>query len=270
MLLVLQLAGPPAAESSPQAPDFVGHPSRDFVELVGEWDVDGAADPADDTTTRAEYRYRYVPQCDGNLPDDDASRWVGCRRMLDHCRATGAPGRVAYVLHRAQVRPSPGPWQAVRTVCLDPGQDPGREVPALTVRDLARLPLPAGALHLEPAAGDVLVRVPLNVYARASAHTYDVQVLGQAVQVRVRPVAYRWDFGDGTRVTTSDAGAPYPALQVTHTYPAPGRFAVSVATGYTGRFSVQGGPWVPVEGMVWVEGDPVTRDVVQAEARLVP
>lgn len=124
-------------------------------------------------------------------------------------------------------------------------------------------------VHLEPARGDVLVRVPLNVYAEAGDHVFDTRLLGADVQVRVRPVGYRWRFGDGGSLTTSDAGAPYPDMQVTHTYTTPGEVRISVETGYAAEYAVKGGAWLPVEGTAWVAGEPAVRDVVAAEAVLV-
>jgi hypothetical protein len=68
-----------------------------------------------------------------------------------------------------------------------------------------------------------------------------VTLLGQAVRIRPRIVAYEWRFGDGGGVRTS-------AVRVAHVYDRAGAMAVSVTLTWTADYAVGGGGFGPVDG----------------------
>ncbi|GAB3598375.1 hypothetical protein GCM10027446_28440 [Angustibacter peucedani] len=91
------------------------------------------------------------------------------------------------------------------------------------------------------------------------------------LQVRIRPSAqsYTYAFGDGTRTApTTDAGGTYPTGRIVHTYRDTTTAPASVTARYTAEFSVQGGPWQPVDDSLDVTGPPTRLDVREAHARL--
>lgn len=169
---------------------------------------------------------------------------------------------------------SPGEtWQRTGQACLTPeyaSQATGGAVdPVVTGADFRRLPLPAGVVHIQPGSGRTLVNVPTNVYVVVGEATIPTTVLGQPVRVRATPVGYRWSFGDGGGLVTTDPGAPYPDLRTTHTYTAAGPVRIGLSTTYRGEYSVAGGSWLPVDGTAEVASAPVPLTVVAARAELV-
>jgi hypothetical protein len=172
---------------------------------------------------------------------------------------TGPPGVAA---------PTGLQWQRSGQFCAQPGAI-AAGVPVVTGADLRRLPLPAGVVHVQPGNGRTLVNVPTNVYLEAEVVVLPTVVLGQPVRVRATPSGFRWTFGDGASLETTDPGAPYPDLRVTHTYLRAGAVAIGLATTYRGEYSVAGGPWLPVAGTAVVDTPPVAVTVVEARSELV-
>ena len=142
--------------------------------------------------------------------------------------------------------------------------------PGFTLADFQRLPLPAGTPNIEPDNGYTLVNVPTNVYAKAEPVTLATQLVGFPVQVRATPSRFAWTFGDGESLgPTEEAGAPYPALTVTHEYRKSGQFPITLTTYYTGEYSVAGGPWLPIAGEAQVASAPVAVEALRGTNHLV-
>lgn len=163
-------------------------------------------------------------------------------------------------------------WEQTGQRCVVPPAPgtPPVVVPGLTLADFQRLPLPAGTTNVQPDNGYTLINVPTNVYADAETVVLDTDLLGFAVQVRATPASYTWDFGDGTTLgPTDDPGAPYPDLRTTHTYESPGAYGITLTTAYTGEYSVDGGPWLPVPGQAQVTSTPVPVEALSGRNRLV-
>ena len=59
------------------------------------------------------------------------------------------------------------------------------------------------------------------------------------MKINVKPRSL-WHFGDGSILITSKPGRPYPARDITHSYSVPGTYTVSVATIWSGTFTVAG------------------------------
>ena len=90
------------------------------------------------------------------------------------------------------------------------------------------------------------------------------------VVVSARPIAYRWHFGDGTTVTTTSPGAPYPDLDVSHVYEQTDKVAVSVDTQYgDASFTVGGGAPEQIPSTIWVSGAESDLAIVEALPQLV-
>ncbi|WP_432488898.1 PKD domain-containing protein [Kineococcus sp. SYSU DK018] len=132
-------------------------------------------------------------------------------------------------------------------------------LPTITVADVRRVGLPPSTAGLQPAGGDVVLNVPVNVYVQSAQVTRDVQVLGFPVTIRATPESFTWTFGDGGSLgPTTDPGAPYPAMSTTHTYTRPGTYPVTLTTTYSAEFSVAGLPFEPVDGTVDVASPTAT------------
>ncbi len=154
-----------------------------------------------------------------------------------------------------------GPWQRGGSSCRSTATATGQPVvlPTITVADVRRVGLPPSTASLQPAGGDVVLNIPVNVYAQAAPVTLDVQVLGFPVMIRATPETFTWTFGDGASLgPTTDPGAAYPAMTTTHTYTRPGTYPVTLTTTYSAEFSVAGLPFEPVDGTVDVDSPAAT------------
>ena len=138
----------------------------------------------------------------------------------------------------------------------------------MAAQALRQVDLPASVLEVQPPGGRTLVNFETNFYTGAESFERTVRLLGQRVDLRIRPASFEWRFGDGTTSRTSEPGAPYPDLQVTHSYLRRGAVAAAVDTTYEADFRVNGGPWAPVAGTVTIPGATVGLDVVTATPTL--
>lgn len=152
-----------------------------------------------------------------------------------------------------------------------PGAEPA---PALTIgairRAFAELPLPAGELVIQPPDGLTLVNFDTNFYTTSTEPiTSTATLLGQQVTLEATPAEYQWDFGDGDALTTTEPGAAYPALRITHSYLSTGTYQPNLDTTYTGRYRVGGGPWLQIPGTVTIDGTGQDLRAIEAQPKLV-
>ena len=97
--------------------------------------------------------------------------------------------------------------------------------------------------------GKALTRVPVIFFTdMPTSFTKEYSLLGSAITVYLSPSSL-WSFGDGSVLITSKPGHPYPSTDITHSYSAPGTYAVTVTTLWTGRFKV-GGISFPITGNI--------------------
>ncbi|WGX95699.1 DUF6318 family protein [Nocardioides sp. L-11A] len=135
----------------------------------------------------------------------------------------------------------------------------GTDQPALTAEDVRRafaeLELPAGTLTIQPPDGLTLVNFRTNFYTTSTDPiSTTVTLLGQQVTLEATPATFVWHFGDGRSRTTSEPGAAYPELRITHNYLRRGEYLPSLSTTYTGRYRTADGPWQAIPGTVTIDG----------------
>lgn len=141
---------------------------------------------------------------------------------------------------------------------------------ALIRRAFAELPLPAGELVIQPPDGLTLVNFDTNFYTTSTRPIRrTVTLLGQRVTLEATPATFHWDFDDGRSLATSEPGAPYPRLDVTHNYLRTGTYRPSLSTTYSGRFRVGGGAWQQIPGTVTIDGAGQALRAIEAEPKLV-
>lgn len=213
-----------------------------------------------------------VPACGGNEPNLAMPIEGLCSQAVAMCSDTADPSDAMFWIYQGPPgvsAPVPGQWRLVGQACLHRGEVSGRAVPAFTVEDFRRLPLPASGIRIQPATLRTLVNVETNVYVDSRPVVLTATLLGMPVRVRATPARYAWTFGDGSRLRTTDPGGPYPRMSTTHVYRLPGRSLVTLVTSYTGEYSIAGGPWLPVDGEADVPSPAVALTVVEARARLV-
>lgn len=134
----------------------------------------------------------------------------------------------------------------------------------------AELPLPAGTLVIQPPDGLTLVNFKTNFYTTSTAPiTATVTLLEQPVTLEATPATYTWHFGDGETTSTTEPGAAYPRLTITHDYKLKGDYQPSLSTTYTGRYKIADGPWQTIPGTVTIDGPTQPLRAIEAQPKLV-
>ena len=182
------------------------------------------------------------------------------------CNIEGHPGFLYNVYE--DDAPDPLDWQACLT--RQEARRLGGVTPGMVERAFRRLDWPSSDLVVQPPDGRTLVNFETNFYTTNTRPTTRiVTLLGRRVTVEATPTSYTWHFGDDGDLTTTDPGAPYPDLRVTHRYTRVGAVAPSVDTTYSGRYRVGNGSWQSIPDTLTVAGTPVDLRVVSATPHLV-
>ncbi|WP_403024465.1 PKD domain-containing protein [Salinibacterium sp. GXW1014] len=135
------------------------------------------------------------------------------------------------------------------------------------VSDLVSFGAAAPMLTMEP-DGWAAVGLPTNFIASAAAHERHGLLLGAPASVQFIPVGYRFDFGDGTTVSSSTGGDTWGALGVdefertptSHTYAERGTFTISASVLYRARFAYDStGDWFDIPGTLSVDATTTAR-----------
>jgi hypothetical protein len=183
------------------------------------------------------------------------------------CTIEGHDGFLYNVYQDAD--PVPLDWQACLTT--QEAERLGGLTPARVERAFRRLAWPASELVVQPPHGRTLVNFDTNFYTTNTHPALQtVTLIGQPVTIEATPTRYTWHFGttDGD-LTTTDPGAAYPDLRVTHRYTRVGSVTPSVDTTYAGRYRVGNGSWQTIPDTLTVPGEPVDLQVVSATPHLV-
>jgi hypothetical protein len=152
-----------------------------------------------------------------------------------------------------------------------PGAGPDA-VPEFTEADFRRLPIQAATIGAQPGR-HTLKGSETNIYADSQPQEFTATLLGHDFRVRAKPLEYRWDYGDGTTLTTSAPGGPVPESRwgektvTSHVFTATGDFTVRLTTVFTGEFSVDGGPYQQIAGTAPVPSEPRTLSVWRSEVK---
>ena len=99
--------------------------------------------------------------------------------------------------------------------------------------------LPTGGIAYQPEA-EPLVNVPIYFWSDLPTQfATRVTVVGEVVDVLLRP-GFVWSFGDGTFLSTKDAGGPYPNGKIKHTYKNPGIYPIVLVQSWNGHWTHNG------------------------------
>lgn len=125
------------------------------------------------------------------------------------------------------------------------------------------------SIGIEPNAWS-LPTLAVNVYARAERHRVNGELLGWPVVVRFTPVAFHWNYGDGTGRSVNSAGGSLSALgkqqfdatPTSHVYRKPGRYTVSLQVDYRVEFRFVEGGFRDIDGLVSARASSRAIDVL--------
>jgi len=99
--------------------------------------------------------------------------------------------------------------------------------------------LPTGGIAYQREA-EPLVNVPIYFWSDLPTQfATRVTVVGEVVDVLLRP-GFVWSFGDGTFLSTTDAGGPYPYGKIKHTYKNPGIYPIILVQSWNGNWTHNG------------------------------
>ncbi len=276
------LEGDKAVTSGAQGCEDAGvgtgvRPSSGADDGGGEEGGDGDGGPAGagpaDAPAPDPFEWARTPDCPGNAPGSGSEALCGAATMT-----CPDPGDVRYVTYQRPRGSAAGPWAPAGVACLTPAEaavlpgDDAAAAPVIVVTgdQFRELPLASASAVTEPPGGALLISVPTVVHAVGQVQVLPSLVLGVPVAVRATPATYAWDFGDGTVLgPVADPGAPWPAGPHAHAYPVPGRYDIVMSTTYTGEFSVDGGPWEPIDGTSTVASPPQAVVAHSARSALV-
>lgn len=216
-----------------------------------------------------EFRYEYVLHC-GNGGEVIFGGSGRCAE--DKCvTVDGRTGR-SYIIYKYRVEvatgrdsrePSPG------VICRPTEGAPKIGLNTLILREFESLTLPALEVRSSP-EGRTFVHLTTTFSVERPKKNYDLdRILGHRVTVTIRPVSYRWSFGDGSVRTTSAHDKRAPDASVKHSFDQPTRVEVSVRTTYRAKYRVDGGRAQEIRESVSVDGPATVLPVEQARTELV-
>ena len=107
---------------------------------------------------------------------------------------------------------------------------------------VARL-IPHGSGINRYPSGEVFVifKQPMMVWTSPDKQTFNITLLGTAVEVEATPVSFNWDWGDGQSFDTTDPGTPYPNYSVSHPYEVTGNgYVIKLRTSWSARWRIAG------------------------------
>ena len=99
----------------------------------------------------------------------------------------------------------------------------------------------------QPADGGVVNLPTLFATNTPPTQQFNETLLGVQVTLNV-DASWTWSFGDGTALTSTDPGGPYPVTSLSHIYLVAGTYTVTLTTNWTGTFSMAGGPAAVIPG----------------------
>jgi hypothetical protein len=172
--------------------------------------------------------------------------------------------------HHAFLPPAKAPTTPADPVSVAP------PAPGVALQDVAQFVPRSASIRSQP-NGWALVGAPVNLVTDAAAQVVDGTLLGRPAEVRFVPVAFTWDYGDGTTSTTAGPGASwrelgqpdFTATDTSHVYPSMGDRQVSLTIAYSPSYRFDGGAWQQIPGTLPVRLGPVTIHVLQGSTVLV-
>lgn len=205
------------------------------------------------------------------------------------CIAGGMGGRAfgdSYAPICLDDTPPPLEEAPVVEAAIPPSEDEGpdleqilEEIPGIVTEEFSSLPIEGGEVRFEEdLLGFGYVDRHTNVFVDVEQQTFQEVMLGLEVEIRAVPVAYQFDYGDGTTLDTANPGQPIGGREsvatdletpTSHVYQDTGVYDVNVTTTFTGEYRIAGGSWVPIADSASIAAAPGEADIWRTQARHV-
>ena len=188
-------------------------------------------------------------------------------------KATSSTSSVAPKVPRKPRTPKPKSTSTVKATTKRPSVTKPHKAatkkatsPAVSLQDKLIESIPTTGISYQPSFSP-LIKTPVFFWCDVpTVFTKKVEILGEVVDLRLRP-AFVWHYGDGVIFVTRDVGAAFPNGKIQHTYSKPGHYLIEVVTSWDGEFTI-GGVSTPIPSeIVTVSVLPIT--VVAAPTRFV-
>ncbi len=126
-----------------------------------------------------------------------------------------------------------------------------------------------------------LANFPNIYWSEVKAYEEPTDITVANVRLKFIPVKYRWNFGDGKTITTTDPGRPHnPELtktlrdvdknyKNTHRYADTGTFNTTLTVVFNGQYSVNGGDWTDIAGSIQATSPSHPLTVYEARGELI-
>ena len=265
------------------------HPARSFAaevdaDLGAEGNVSGSAkyyqDPSSGAWTQFPIgfandpsQYKFEMAC---FDDDNGD--LACFRSYGIDCSDGPDGRLVWWLSSLKDDPVPQ-WARISSSpsCIY-SEDPAafeERLRAAVLSAFQESPIAPGQLSVQPSP-HTLIGAHTNVYVEAAEQVFEMNLLGQSIRIVASPTEYTFDYGDGTAYGPARVpGGPLPESRwgeqtaTSHAYEGTGDFPVTVTTFFSGEYSVNGGPMVPIDGRAQVTSPAQLLSVWRSESRNV-
>lgn len=157
----------------------------------------------------------------------------------------------------------------------DPTAPDPPPIPEITLTDVARFAPAAVPIGAEPGNAGI-AGMATNFVAAASVQTSSGTIFGLPVSVRFTPVAYDYDFGDGTSASFTTAGvswqelgqAQFTSTPTSHVYAERGTYTATLSIRYAAEVDLGGG-WFPLSGQLSIASGPQEIRIFEAHTALV-
>lgn len=135
--------------------------------------------------------------------------------------------------------PKPKPKPKVTAKAIPKKSTPTPQPPvtqSASLNDRLIKALPTAGIAYQPEY-EPLVGVPVFMWTDLpTSFMTQVKIVGEIVDVALRP-SFTWSFGDGTFLSTTDVGAPFPDGKITHTYSNPGTYLITLISTWNGTYT---------------------------------
>ncbi|WP_084076895.1 hypothetical protein [Demequina sp. NBRC 110057] len=169
-------------------------------------------------------------------------------------------------MSREQTDGTFGPWQIASDYSCT--TDPLYDAAIAAWRSMEITPT---SYDLQPNTGYAVTTLGIVPVADGSPQTRTVTLLGTDVQLRATPADFTWSTDDGEAWTTTDPGATYANGGEPHTFdPGERRIHLTLATTWTGEFSLNGGTtWIDAPGTATTTSATTSVHLYNPRSRLV-